>query len=94
MESKSGNKTLTLCVIAPDGRETKVECDSVKLSAIDGEKKRGGGYLGIRKGHIDAIVSLDNKPICAYLDGDIVYKQNNSGGVAVIKSNSVTVFQL
>lgn len=89
---KSMDAGLTLRLAPCDGKSTLVHCDSVRLVAKDGAKGSGGGSLGIRRGHAPALIALARGPVLAYLEGEMVYEAEFSGGVALVEHDTVTVF--
>ena len=89
--SSSQKALLTLRIPNRSGREQEILCDSVRLSARDGETGRNGGSLGIRPGHMRAIVALSPHTLRAFLNGEIVYEAEISGGIASVCDNVVSV---
>ena len=92
-ESKQGTG-FCLRVVRRSGGEAQavtVACDSVRLFARDGENGRGGGCLGIRRGHVPAIIALGNHPVVALLGGQTVFETPVSGGIAVVEAGGHTV---
>jgi len=82
---------LKLEIITPEGRKAFTECESVNVYARDNEKGEGGGSVGIRPGHMPAVVALGTGEVCAFLNGKKVYSASVRGGFALVRDNTVTV---
>ena len=83
---------LTLKVLTPAGGFDAIPCDSVTIVVRDNAKGEGGGSMGIRKGHIEAVAMLEaNSSVKARSDGAEVAVFTVSGGFAGVKSDTVTV---
>ena len=82
---------LTLKIVAPDGKKAELECESVNLVARDNASGRGGGSVGIRPGHLPAVIALGKGEVCAFTQGEKVYSAAVFGGFALGKNNTVTV---
>lgn len=83
---------LTLIILSPEGERARVECDSVTVFARDDARGEGGGSVGIRRGHIPAVIALENNSrVTAKSAGSIVSEHIVSGGFARVKDNTVTV---
>ena len=83
---------LTLRILTPQGERQSVSCDAVTLFARDGEGGEGGGSVGISRGHMPAVVALEDESIVsAASDGETVASFTVSGAFAVVKDNVVTV---
>ena len=83
---------LVLKIVTPEGEMEPVPCDSVTVYARDNERGEGGGSMGIRRGHIEAVAALEtNSQVRAYSEGKLIASFTVSGGFASIKNNTVTV---
>ncbi len=82
---------LTLIIITPDKKIPDIRCDSISIPVCDNKKGKSGGLYGIRKGHIDCLIAVGEGEITAKADGNVIYKEALSGGIAQIKSNTVTL---
>lgn len=83
---------LTLIVITPEGRREGIPCDSVTFFVRDNERGEGGGSMGVRRGHIDAIAALEpGSAVRARSEGKEIASFRVSGGFASVKNNAVTV---
>ena len=83
---------MKLMLLTPEGGSEIIDCDRVDLVACDNEKGEGGGSVGVRKNHIEAVVALeDGSPVRAWLDGREVYSAAVPGGFAMVRDNTVTV---
>ncbi|MGN1316222.1 MAG: hypothetical protein ACI4VW_04075 [Acutalibacteraceae bacterium] len=83
-------KKLTLKVVTPNQAVESVECDSIQLTVSDNEKGKGGGSYGIKQGHVESIISLNEGVIKAFLNGKTVLCGKSKGGFATVKNNTVT----
>ncbi len=82
---------LTLQIVTPEGVNRTIPCDSVSLWMAPDSKGRGEGSIGIRKGHVDAVIALGNGKIEALEDGKPVFTGQSEGGFATVRSNVVSV---
>ncbi|MBQ8400520.1 MAG: hypothetical protein IJX14_01185, partial [Clostridia bacterium] len=77
-------KTIWLTIVVPDGRETRVQCDSVRFLIPDGAKnKNAGGSIGIRPGHTDALMSVAAGEVTADRHGEVVLQCTVEAGLAM-----------
>ncbi len=81
---------LTLKIVTPNEKVESVECDSIQLTVSDNEKGKGGGSYGIKQGHVESLISLNEGRIKAFLKGETVLCGKSKGGFATIKNNVVT----
>ena len=56
-DTKTGG-VLTLRICTPAGVTDTLECDSVSFAIPDGADGSGGGRIGIRPGHIAALIAV------------------------------------
>ncbi len=85
-------KKLTLTVLTPSGETAKTECSSVTLFARDNEAGDGGGSVGIRPGHIPAVISLaPGSEVKCSSEGSVVLSVTVSGGFATVRDDRITV---
>ncbi len=82
---------LILIIATPNGSLPPIECDSVHLTVCDDAKGKNGGSYGIRKGHVNAIFSLESGKTTALLNGETVFSANTSNGFATVNQDTVTV---
>ena len=82
---------LTLKIVTPEGINETVECDSVSLWMAPDSKGRGEGSIGIRKGHVDAVIALGNGKVEARQNGAAVFSAETEGGFATVLNDTVTV---
>ncbi len=82
---------LTLKIVTPEGVDESVECDSVSLWMAPDSRGKGEGSIGIRKGHVDAVIALGNGKIEARRNGAAVFSAETEGGFATILNDTVTV---
>ena len=78
-------------IVTPDGIKANTDCESVNVFARDNEKGEGGGSVGIRPGHLPAIVALGKGEVCAFRDNKKVCSAFVEGGFAIVRDNTVTV---
>jgi F0F1-type ATP synthase epsilon subunit len=85
-------KTLTLTVLTPAGIATETECTSVTLFARDNGAGEGGGSVGIRPGHLPAVIALaPGSSVKCSSDGRLTLSVTVSGGFATVRDDKVTV---
>jgi F0F1-type ATP synthase epsilon subunit len=79
-------------LLTPAGEAYSGPCDDVELTAKDDAAGNGGGSLGIRRGHIPAVVALEEGGrVRVLLEGETVFAAHVRGGFARIDRESVTV---
>ena len=84
-------KLLHFLLVTPRGIAYETDCREVRLVAADDAQGRGGGSIGIRFGHMETVVVLQpGKPVQA-LGGETPFSAVTGGGVARVRSNTVTV---
>ncbi len=82
---------LTLKIVTPEGVNETLECDSVSLWMAPDSRGKGEGSIGIRKGHVDAVIALGNGKVEARRNGAAVFSAETEGGFATVLNNTVTV---
>lgn len=82
---------LRLIVVTPMGEIFNGECDSLHLNTPDGENGSGGGSVGIRQNHADAIIALQKGIVRAYRSGELSAGIDCENGFATVRDNTVTV---
>ena len=82
---------LTLRILTPDGAAAETRCAGVILTVRDGADGKGGGLLGIRKGHTPAVFALAPGRIEASAGGKLVLSLRTAGGFASVGGDLVTV---
>ena len=82
---------ITLRVVTPAGVAAEVGCDSVRLVQCDDASGRGGGSVGILRGHVPAVIGLGSGRITALTDGRPVFSAEADSGFASVQDNVVTV---
>lgn len=82
---------LSLRIVTPGGVAAQVACDSVTLPAADGKDGRGGGSIGIRRGHVRAMIALAHGTVCARLAGAVVYLATVESGLAAVKDDVISI---
>ena len=79
-------------LLTPSKEVVSCSCDSVNLFAKDDRQGKGGGSVGIRRGHLPAVIALEEGgPVRVTLEGKTVFSARISGGFARVDSASVTV---
>ncbi|MCR5611235.1 MAG: hypothetical protein K6F68_05310 [Clostridiales bacterium] len=82
---------LTLKIITPTGENPPVGCDSVTVFAR-GAGEDAGGSVGIRRGHVPAVIALEeNSPIRAKENSAEAFYAAVSGGFLYVKNDVLTV---
>ena len=94
MEEKNG--MIKLRVVTPSGIAAEAECRSVRFNAKDGENGKGGGGIGIRKGHMKSLIAVEAGEIIAVTDDKLTSGKNDfrikvKAGFAAVKDDVVTV---
>ena len=82
---------LTLKIVTPEGVNETAECDSVILWMAPDSRGKGEGSLGIRKGHVNAVIALGNGNAEARQSGKTVLSAHTEGGFATVMNNTVTI---
>ncbi|MBR4292399.1 MAG: hypothetical protein IKT54_02175 [Clostridia bacterium] len=82
---------LRLIVVTPMGEVYSGECDSLHLNTPDGEKGNGGGSVGIRQNHADAMIALQKGIVRAYRSGELSVSIDCESGFATVRDNVVTI---
>lgn len=83
---------LTLTVAYPTGGESHVSCDSVRFQVPDSKDgKQRGGSVGIRRGHIDALMAVDEGDVLGFTGGREVFRRRVRGGLAIVSRNKVMI---
>ncbi len=83
---------VTLTVSAPDREPITVRCDSVRLIVSDSRDGRTvGGSVGIRRGHIPALMALAPGKVRAYRDGREIFSCETSGGLASVGGDRIAI---
>ena len=82
---------MLLRVLTPGGVAAQTECDSVDLTMADDGTGHGGGSVGIRNHHADAVMALQKGPALARKDGKMIFSATLSEGFASVHNNVVTV---
>ena len=79
-------------LLTPMKEVASCSCDTVNLFEKDAADGWGGGSIGIRHGHLPAVVSLaENGPIRVMTEGKVVFSARVRGGFARVDADSVTV---
>ena len=82
---------LLLRIVTPEGVDQEIECDSISLWMTEDSRGKGEGSIGIRKGHINAVIALGSGPLSANLNGKPVYSAQTEGGFATVLNDIITV---
>ena len=78
-------------LITPDGLQKETDCESVTINISEDENGKNSGSYGIRKGHANAIFSLDDGEITVKNKDEIIYTVVVKGGFALMQDNVLTV---
>lgn len=82
---------LTLKIVTPEGVDRTVDCESISLWMAPDAKGKGEGSIGIRQGHVDAVIALGNGPIEARKEGQAIFSARSEGGFATVLQDIVTI---
>ncbi len=82
---------MKLRLLSPTGVAAEVPCDSAQLFLRDNAQGRGGGMMGIKRGHIPAVMALGQGPVRASLGGTVVFSARVDGGFASVRDNEIIV---
>ena len=85
------DKEFHLLLVPPEGGKRRIPCDSVRFQIPDGKNGRGGGSVGIRKGHTDALAAVAPGILTATKNGEPVFRAKVGEGIAAVTGDSVTV---
>ena len=67
-------------------------CDAVNLWEREDRQGRGGGSIGVRKGHLPAVIALaEGGTVRAIANGKTIFEAKIRGGFARVDAESVTV---
>lgn len=80
-----------LKIVTPKGEAASVACDSIQLKTPDGVDGKNGGWIGIRRGHVDALLAICSGPVVALKDGKELFRTQVGEGFASVKNSVVTV---
>ena len=69
-----------LLLVPPEGGKRRIPCDSVRFQIPDGKNGRGGGSVGIRKGHTDALATVAPGILTASKNGEPVFRGRSGRG--------------
>jgi F0F1-type ATP synthase epsilon subunit len=79
-------------LLTPQGERCRIPCDAVELTAKDDASGRGGGSLGVRRGHLPAVAALEEGGRVRVLrEGETVFTARLRGGFARVDRQQVTV---
>ncbi len=82
---------IRLTIVTPNRQTAEITCDSVRMMAQDDECGKNGGGIGIRRGHIPAMIALSEGLVTAYREGNPVLKARIKPGFATVRNDVVTV---
>lgn len=90
MEEKI-TQPLLLRILTPEGVLAEVRCEAVQLMLSDDSAGRGGGGIGIRRGHTEAVLALQRGTVSARTGGEEVYRACLRGGFAAVHHDVITI---
>ncbi len=85
------HNSLTLEIVTFKGAKEPIACDSIHLTVQDDLQQKGGGSYGIRPGHAKALIALDEGPLAAYRQGQMILRARVGTGFATVHNDTVTV---
>ena len=84
-------KSLTLCIVTPDGTATEPSCTSLRLPVLDDKSGHGGGSYGIHPGHLPAVFALSESTATAYTGTAVTATAQIQGGIARVTHDTVVI---
>lgn len=83
---------LTFILLTPKGELARAECACVTFFARDNDRGEGGGSMGIRRGHTQALAALEEGSVIKLRsEGRVTDAFRVSRGFAGVKDDVVTV---
>ena len=89
-DTKTGG-VLTLRICTPAGVTDTLECDSVSFAIPDGADGSGGGRIGIRPGHIAALIAVAPGGLEASRGGRELLRREIGKGFVSVWDNTLTL---
>ena len=77
--------------VTPAGCAKQCECESVILPSAENEKGLEGGFLGIRRGHVQSVIALSKGTVELKASEEGCLRLEIAGGFATVQDNVVTV---
>ena len=90
-ENNTPNKQLKLKIVTPAGTALEVFCRSVRLNLPCSDDGNSGGMIGIRPGHLPAMISLGSGNVTAFDGTAKIAEKHIGGGFATVADDVVTV---
>ena len=84
-------KGLLLKIVTPTGETANLACDSVHVQVPDDVSGNNGGWVGIRRGHVDSLLALEPGELQALRDGAVLARYTLGQGFAFVQDDTVTV---
>ena len=75
---------LRLVVVTPQGIAAQAACDSVVLPVAEAADGTPGGTVGVRRGHVPALLALSAGTVVARLRGQTVLRASVAAGLAAV----------
>lgn len=85
------NGAIKLSIVTPKGVAFSVTCDSVRLNTPDDRNGHNGGSIGIRRGHIPAVIAIAEGETVAFSNGTVVLRVRTESGFASVENDEVQV---
>jgi len=85
------DKTFNFKIVTPSSSIGPLPCDSLKFSISDGNSDKKGGLYGVRKGHTEALFALQSGKTEAFLNSELIFSAQTSGGFAKVSPKLVTI---
>ena len=82
---------MILRLLTPTGVAEEASCDSVRLPQRDGADGQDGGFVGVQRDHVPAVIALGEGEVRASLAGQAVFRARVEGGFASVRDNVITV---
>ena len=90
-KTRDSSAPMELIILTPHGEAVDVRCDSVHLTLCDDETGHGGGLVGFHRGHLPAVLALDDGAADAMLHGESVFHSTLHGGFASVRDDVIRV---
>lgn len=82
---------LRLVVVTPQGIAAQAACDSVVLPVAEAADGTPSGTVGVRRGHVPALLALSAGTVVARLRGQTVLRASVAAGLAAVRDDEVRV---
>ncbi len=84
-------RELRVCIVTPEGIAAELVGDSVRLPLAGGPDGEDGGSMGVRPGHIQALIVLGKGRALVFKDGAPLLAADLETGMASVLHDRVTI---